>query len=85
MLYLYDHIKGTFGYEDYLDVLPSDLRNCLVRLRVSSHSLRLQTGRYGVNRTPRNERICVYCNLNDIDDELHFLCKCPCFNDLRHV
>ena len=21
--------------------------------------------------------------LNDIDDELHFLCKCPCFDDLR--
>jgi len=38
---------------------------------VSSHSLRIQTGRYGNDRLPRNERICVYCDLNDIDDELH--------------
>jgi len=32
-------------------------------LTVSSHSLRIQTGN---DRLPRNERICVYCDLNDI-------------------
>jgi len=56
-----------------------------LRLRVSSHSLRIQTGRYGNDGLPRNERICVYCDLNDIDDELHFSLKCPCLNDLRQT
>ena len=51
----------------------------LLRLRVSSHSLRIQTGRYGNDRLPRNERICVDSDLNDIDDELHLLLKFPCF------
>ena len=30
-----------------------------------------------------NGRICDYCDLNDIDDELHLLFKCPCLNGLR--
>jgi len=32
---------------------------------------------------PRNERICVYCDLNDLTGELHLLLKCPCLNELR--
>jgi len=52
----------------------------LLRFRVSSHSLRIQTWRYGNERLPRNERIYVYCDLNDIDDELYLLLKCPCLN-----
>ena len=36
-------------------------------------------------RLPRNECICVYCDLNDIDDELHRLLKCSCLNDLRQT
>ena len=69
MLTLCLHVKDRFEYENYLDIMPFDLRYFLLRLRVSSHSLRKQTGRYGNDRLPRNERICVYCDLNDIDDE----------------
>ena len=83
MLPLYHHVKDRFEYEHYLGIVPFDLRYFLLRLRVSSHSLRIQTGRYGNDRLPRNERICVYCDLNDIDDELHLLLKCPCLNNLR--
>ena len=57
--------------------MPFDLSYFLLRLRVSLHSLRIQTGRYGNDRLPRNERICVYCDLNDIDDELHLFLTCP--------
>jgi len=34
---------------------------------------------------PRKKRICVYCDLNDIDDELNLLLKCSCLNDLRQT
>ena len=73
------YVKDRFEYENYLDIVPFYLRYVLLRLRVSSHSLRIQTGRYGNDRLPRNERI---CDLNDIDDELHLLLKCPCLNNL---
>ena len=85
MLTLYHHVKDRFEYEHYLDIVPFDLRYLLLRLRVSSHSLRVQTGRYGNDRLPRYVRICVYSDLNDIDDELHLLLKCPCLNDLRQT
>ena len=56
-----------------------------LRLRVSSHSLRIQTGRYGNDGLPRNERICVYCDLNDIDDELHLLLNYHCLTNSSHI
>ena len=77
MLTLYHYDKERFEYENYLDIVPFDVRYVSLRLRVASHSLRIQTGRYGNDRLPRNERICVYFDLNDIDDELHLLLKCP--------
>ena len=30
-----------------------------------------------------NERICYLCNLNETEDEIHFLLRCTCYNDLR--
>ena len=57
----------------------------LLRFRVSSHSLRIQTWRYRNDSLPRNERICVYCDVNYIDEELHLLLKCPCLNNLRQT
>jgi len=83
MLTLYHHLKDRFESENYLDSVTFDLIYFL--LRVSSHSLRIQTGRYGNDRLPRNDRICVYCDLNDIDDELNLLLKCPCLNNVRQT
>ena len=46
-------------------------RKALVRFRISSHQLRIETGRY--EKIPRNERICYFCTSNKIEDENHFL------------
>ena len=73
----YKHFKNHFGYEPYLDILSNNYRFFLTRMRLSSHSLRIQTGRYGRNKIPRNERICQCCNTNDIEDVFHFICICP--------
>jgi hypothetical protein len=50
---------------------------------MSSHTLLKQTGRYSVNRIPRNEQYCIYCNLPDIEDEYHFILVCSCFPEIR--
>jgi len=70
MLTLYHHVKDRFEYENYLDIVPFDLRYFLLRLK-SFIAFNKKTGRYGNDRLPRNERICVYCDLNDIDDEFY--------------
>ena len=77
------HYKIDFGYEIYLDILPPKLRYILTKLRLSSHKLRNESDRYNRNRTPRLLRYCVLCNVNDVEDEYHFVLVYPAINDLR--
>ena len=46
-------------------------RNALLKIKISSHQLRIETGRY--KKIPRNERICSFCNSYKIEHENHFL------------
>lgn len=83
-LQLYHYFKPTFGYEAYLNTIQrKHLRHGITRLRLSSHQLRIETGRYGRNRLARAERYCTQCELRDIEDEYHFVCVCPAYNSLR--
>lgn len=70
-------------YEQYLDVLPMNLRSYLCKLILSSHSLHNQTGRFSRHRIPRKKRFCQLCNLNDLENEFHFVLKCPLYSDIR--
>ena len=68
----------------YLDLSrrnPS--RKALVKLRISSHKLRIETGRY--DKIPREERLCNLCNSNKIEDETHFLLDCPRYSSIRDM
>ena len=44
----YKNFEPFFSYECYLDVVPYDIRFHLTRLRLSVHSLRIQTGKFFV-------------------------------------
>ncbi|XP_052260175.1 uncharacterized protein LOC127864540 [Dreissena polymorpha] len=55
VLDMYKVFKTSFEYEEYLDLLPRRLRLFFVRIRVSAHPLRIQTGRYAQHNIPRNE------------------------------
>ena len=79
----YSQFKNQFLYESYLDLVPYDLRFFITKLRISAHTLRIHTGRFGENRLPRSERTCVYCTLNDVEDIYHFVCICPNYKKLR--
>ena len=81
---MYRVFKTTFEYESYLDIIPGKLRTYIVKLRVSVHPLKIQTGRYARNNIPRHERYCECCNLNDIEDEYHFVCICPTYLNIRN-
>jgi exonuclease III len=79
----YKHLKTDFGYEKYLDcVKTSTHQQALTRLRISNHSLHIETGRYKRPKTPRDKRICNLCN-EGVEDEYHFLFKCKAHNNLR--
>ena len=52
-------------------------------LRLSSHQLRIETGRYSQNRVDRAQRICTLCNKSDIEDEYHFVLVCLIYSNPR--
>ena len=79
----YRSFKQYHGIEQYLDFLPGKLRIALARLRLSSHNLRIETGRYSQNRTERAFRYCTICNSRDIEDEYHFIIVCSEYEHIR--
>ena len=56
-------------------------RKSLVKLRISSRNLQIETGRY--DKIARDERLCSLCNRNKIEDETHFLLDCPSYSSIR--
>ena len=81
-LYFYKEIKSTFQMSPYITLLQNiKYRNILAKLRLSSHNLQIESGRH--LKIPRPDRKCILCNLNDIEDEFHFVLVCPFYSDLR--
>ncbi len=82
-LYTYRLYKNVFGFEMYLYVVTSSIiRKTLARLRMSSHSLEIERGRYPP-RVLRHRRFCRQCNINEMEDEFHFMLICEKYYQLR--
>ena len=43
-LVLYRNVKTLFSYEPYFNLLPHKYRNALVKIRLSAHQLKIETG-----------------------------------------
>ena len=74
---------AVFQLQPYLNNL-NVFKFCqaLTKLRVSSHRLQIEAGRWiKPNRTPINERVCIFCNV--LEDEFHFVLECKQYIDLR--
>ena len=81
-LKFYSLLKTESGTEKYLtDITNVTHRTDLTRLRLSSHSLRIETGRH--TSTRREDRTCIFCKEDTIEDETHFLIRCPMYKDIR--
>ena len=78
----YKYLADNFGTQHYLTKSINELhRKCITRIRLSSHNLNIETGRY--RHESRTDRRCTLCDLDDLEDEFHFILKCPFYNDLR--
>ena len=92
----YQSFKSSFTQEPYLTLVRNRNQRChLTRLRVSSHFLGIETGRFKTPVTPIHKRTCQYCKIGSpslspqlpspIDDEFHFLVQCPLFSNERSI
>ena len=80
----YSKFKTSFELESYLINIKNDtLRKQLSKFRLSSHNLAVETGRH--NSIDINNRICLFCNQNQIESEYHMLLICPKYRTLRQT
>ena len=79
----FDRSFAIFRFQPYLEKLNvSKFIYALSRLRVSSHRLEVESGRWvKPNQVPYNERKCSNCSV--LEDEFHFILECPLYVDLR--
>ena len=78
----YCKYKTEFCFEKYLDVILNDkLRQHLTCLRLCSHSLDIELGRY--NNIERSNRLCKLCNQNAVESEYHFVMCCSRYSSIR--
>ena len=74
---------AKFQYQQYLEILKiQKYRKSICKLRVSSHRLEIETGRWTKpNKIPLENRLCMICNL--LEDKFHFVLECSRYKDLR--
>ena len=83
-LEFYNMIKLKFQTETYLSSINnSSHRASATRLRISSHNLYIESGRYEKPIVPREARWCIYCfmksGIKTVERELHALVHCPLY------
>ena len=87
-LKFYSDIKSKFKIEPYLNLVENrSHKNALTRLRISEHSLHIETDRYKrydndlevYTNTPKGERKCPICtdDIEDIPNSAHQLNQAP--------
>ena len=78
----YVKYKQDFQTEFYVScLLPKYQRSVFAKLRCGVLPLKIETGRF--TSIELSERICEFCLLGEVEDELHFICKCPLYDNLR--
>ncbi len=78
--------KNIFHREEYLVQQNVINRKNTSRLRMSCHKLEIEAGRYSSKNKIRinsEDRICRNCNIDEIEDECHFICVCSKYQNER--
>ena len=84
--YTNKEIKKDYRLEEYLKIVRNPAhRISMTKLRLGVHTLRIQTGKYENKGAsiPVEERLCLVCKRNCVEDEKHFLIDCTEYESLR--
>ena len=81
-LEFYNTVKIEYTPSYYLDLTKKITnRRALVELRIGNHELVIESGRYDQKR--RENRLCLSCRSNEIEEETQFLFNCPKYSIQR--
>ena len=85
--FTHKEVKKSYEFENCLKTVTNLAhRISLTKLRLGCHALRIQTRKYenrGVS-IPVEQRPCLVCKQNWVEDEKHFLMYCQGFTTIRH-
>jgi len=59
LFFVHIDLLNDLNFPTYLDCVPRKIRVAFTKLKLSSHQVRVETGRYASNRTPYNEQYCL--------------------------
>ena len=79
-------LKKDYRLEEYLKIVRNPAhRISMTKLRLGVHTLRIQTGKYENKGAsiPVEERLCLVCKRNCIEDEKHFLIDFTEYDSLK--
>ena len=83
-LRLYNMFKANFEQEEYITYnIPKYKRSLFAQFRAGILPLEVEVGRY--RDVPLLNRLCVMCDMSEVEDEIHFMCECPRYADFRTV
>ena len=66
----------------FRSVTNRDVRKCFIQFRISAHQLAIEKGRH--RNIKAQDRVCKFCQTNEVEDEFHFLIKCQKFSPERN-
>ena len=82
----YRNFKHNYTTEAYLDFTPVlNTKRDYTKFRMSNHKLAVEKLRYTQPIVPREQRLCEFCDRNEIEDENHLLFSCNTYEDLRET
>ncbi len=81
----YKKIKSMFKSEPYLNLKDGNLRKSMTSLRIRAHKLAIERDRYSRPPTTADQRLCLNCETNQVEDEYHFLTQCSKYADDTEV
>ena len=76
-LRLYRKLKDRLILEEYVTKFDRERRRQFTMIRGGTNHLRIERGRWVGER--EEERLCNVCLCNEIEDEKHYLLKCPMY------
>ena len=80
----YFNLKQSFCFEPYLSLTNFHHRRAISKIRISAHNLMIESGRYKKPKPlPREDRLCKFCNLNEVENEIHFITRCLKYDSER--
>jgi hypothetical protein len=86
VLRFYTRFKEEHLLEPYLfNIRDFKTRRALSQIRLSSHCLKIETGRHSKPKLPVDARICTLCDKQAIEDEVHALNDCAAYERDRQA